>query len=189
MAYKRRRFSRGGLSGVSTNPNKPSMPHSSSHPATISRMSSIARSVAPTSPGLPQLPIHRRISFRPSNSQVSSVIQHSQKEEGVQEHETESEEDAERRENDDSMNEIIMAVDMRDHGSIGCAYYIAREEKLCLMEDIKMAGLEMIDTLKLHANPTVILISTRSDEKLEDHLSKDARGIDQADNASKGFVS
>lgn len=83
------------------------------------------------------------------------------------------------------MNEVILAVDKRERGTIGCAYYIAREEKLCLMEDIKMAGLDIIDMLKIHAQPTLILISTRSDERLEEHLAKDARGIDRGDDASK----
>jgi DNA mismatch repair protein MSH5 len=81
------------------------------------------------------------------------------------------------------MNEVIMAVDMRS-GTIGCSYYIAREEKLCLMQDIKFGGLDIIDTLKLHAQPTRILISTRSEEKLEEHLSKEARGIDRGNEAS-----
>jgi DNA mismatch repair protein MSH5 len=97
------------------------------------------------------------------------------------------EEDAETelREESDAVNEVIMAIDMRDRGTIGCAYYVAREEKLCLMEDIKMAGFDLVETLKLHAQPTAILIGTRSDEKLEDLLSKEARGIDRGDEASR----
>ena len=81
------------------------------------------------------------------------------------------------------MNEVIMAIDMKG-GTIGCSYYIAREEKLCMMQDIKYGGLDIVDTLKLHAQPTRILISTRSEEKLEEHLGKDARGIDRGDEAS-----
>ena len=53
------------------------------------------------------------------------------------------------RENNDSLNEIIMAVDLRDRGTVGCCYYIAREEKLYLMEDIKSGGIEVVDTCKL----------------------------------------
>lgn len=97
----------------------------------------------------------------------------------------EADDDIREREESDAMNEIIMAVDMKERGTIGCAYYVAREEKLCVMEDIKMAGLETIDTLKLHVQPTVILISTRSDERLEEHLRRDARGIDRGDEASE----
>jgi DNA mismatch repair protein MSH5 len=89
------------------------------------------------------------------------------------------------REDLDALNEIIMAVEMKERGSIGCAYYIAREEKLCLMEDIKMAGFEIVDALKVHVQPTVILVSTRCEEKLEEHLGKEARGIDREHDASK----
>jgi DNA mismatch repair protein MSH5 len=96
----------------------------------------------------------------------------------------ETEADLQLREDSDAMNEIIMAVDMKDRGTTGCAYYIAREENLCLMEDIEMGGLGIIDTLKLHVQPTTVLISTRSDEKLEEHLSKEAHGIDRRDDAS-----
>jgi DNA mismatch repair protein MSH5 len=97
----------------------------------------------------------------------------------------ETEEEVQDREDSDAINEVIMAVDLKDPGTVGCAYYIARDEKLCLMEDIKMAGLDIVDTLKVHIQPTTILISTRSEEKLEEHLSKDARGIERGGEASK----
>lgn len=91
----------------------------------------------------------------------------------------ETEAETERREYSDAMNEIIMAIDMRERGTIGCAYYVARDEKLCLMEDIKMAGLDIVDTLKLHVQPTTVLISTKAEEALESHLMKEARGVDR----------
>jgi DNA mismatch repair protein MSH5 len=77
-----------------------------------------------------------------------------------------------------------MAIEMKERGLIGCAYYIAREEKLCLMEDINMAGLEVVDMLKTYVQPTTVLISTRCEEKLEEYLGRDARGIDRGDDAS-----
>lgn len=46
------------------------------------------------------------------------------------------------------MNEVIMAVDLRDRGTVGCAYYVAREEKLYLMEDVRFGGIEIIETCK-----------------------------------------
>jgi DNA mismatch repair protein MSH5 len=97
----------------------------------------------------------------------------------------ETDADIQTREDSDAMNEVIMAVDMKERGTIGCAYYIARKEKLCLMEDIKMAGLEIVDSLKLYAQPTVVLISTRSEERLEEHLNREARGIARGDEASE----
>lgn len=74
---------------------------------------------------------------------------------------------------------------MRNYGTLGCAYYVAREEKLYLMEDVKMADVDLVGSLKIHASPTVILINTRSDEKLEEFLTPDARRIDRAENESK----
>ncbi|QSZ29053.1 hypothetical protein DSL72_003563 [Monilinia vaccinii-corymbosi] len=79
------------------------------------------------------------------------------------------------------MNEVVMAIELKERGTIGCAYYIAREERLCMTADISMAALDTIDTLKIHVQPTVILISTRCEETLEDHLQKDAKGIDRGD--------
>lgn len=64
----------------------------------------------------------------------------------------------EEREEDDALNEVVMAVDLRDRGTVGCCYYVAREEKLYLMEDVKHGGLDVIDTRKqfqtLNGHPT-----------------------------------
>lgn len=48
----------------------------------------------------------------------------------------------------DALAEIIMAVNMTDRGSIGCAYYVAREEKLYFMEDVPLGNPNMVDTCK-----------------------------------------
>lgn len=174
MAYKRRRL------GSRSSSRAPS----SSSPQTFSRLSSVPQTLQASSPALPALPQRARVSLRPPSSQPS--VNSSFRDENVVRAEIiESDAETQLREDADAMNEIIMAVDLRDRGTIGCAYYVAREEKLCLMEDIKMAGLDIIDTLKIHAQPTVILISNRSDEKLEEHLSREARGIDRGDEASK----
>lgn len=92
--------------------------------------------------------------------------------------------DIEAREGADAVNETIMAVDMQRRGCIGCAYYVAREQKLYLMEDIKLANLDIIDMLKLHSQPTVILINTRSEDQLEDHLAPNARRLGNGDDDS-----
>jgi DNA mismatch repair protein MSH5 len=46
----------------------------------------------------------------------------------------------------DSLNEVVMAVDLRERGTVGCCYYVAREEKLYFMEDVKCGGVEVVDT-------------------------------------------
>lgn len=48
-------------------------------------------------------------------------------------------------EDEESIAEVVMAVDMRDKGAIGCCYYVAANEALYMMADISSAGLEVID--------------------------------------------
>ncbi|TVY85141.1 MutS protein-like protein [Lachnellula suecica] len=184
MAYKRQktgsgRFKRGSGPASGSLSRSQTFSRMSSGP----RMSSVPRSTAQSSPALPANPHQKRLSFRPTSSRVSQLS--SRAEDVVPDDLEETDAEMQERENADSMNEVIMAIDMKG-GTIGCSYYIAREEKLCLMQDVKFGGLDIIDTLKLHAQPSRILISTRSEEKLEEHLSKEARGIDRGDEAS-GF--
>jgi len=125
------------------------------------------------------------VSVRPPTSHIASnAFSHAGLDEQLED--SEAEDDIQRREDADSLNEVIMAIDMKERGTLGCAYYIAREEKLCMIEDIKMAGLDIIDLLKLHAQPTILLISSRAEEDLEDHLMKEARPINRGDDDSKG---
>jgi DNA mismatch repair protein MSH5 len=139
----------------------------------------------PSSPALPPLPHQKRLSLKPSTSQILAASP-SYSEDVIRAHDVEETDiEIQEREDSDAMNEIIMAIDMKDRGTVGCAYYVAREEKLCMMEDMKMAGLDLVDLLKLHAQPTIVLISTRSDERLEEHLNKEARGIDRGEEASR----
>jgi DNA mismatch repair protein MSH5 len=49
----------------------------------------------------------------------------------------------------DALAEVVMAVDMRERGSVGCCYYVAKEEKLYCIEDVKFGGVEVIDACKL----------------------------------------
>ncbi|KAI1273344.1 putative MSH5 protein [Xylaria sp. FL0933] len=86
----------------------------------------------------------------------------------------------------DALNEIIMAVDMRDRGprgsTIGCAYYIALEQALYLLEDVAMAGVDLVETLLLHAQPTTVLISSRLPENIAQFLERGSQDI----NGTKG---
>lgn len=97
----------------------------------------------------------------------------------------ESEGQIQSREDADEMNEVVMAIELK-RGTVGCAYYVAREEKLFLMEDVRMAGVDLVDTLKLHIEPTVILINVRSDEDLELCLKNGAKGIEGEENNGDG---
>lgn len=66
----------------------------------------------------------------------------------------------------DALHEVIMAIEMKDNGSVGCSYYIAMEETLFLQEDIPMAGMELVETLLIHVEPTTVIIANRAPEKL-----------------------
>ena len=109
-------------------------------------------SVAP-SPSVPQPQRSRyaqqhprkRVSSRPSSSRTDPVASSSRPyvayKHGRQRYTTPSasavqpENDAEvkEREDSDSLDEVIMAVDMRDRGTVGCAYYLPREQTLYMV--------------------------------------------------------
>lgn len=76
------------------------------------------------------------------------------------------------------MDEIIMAIDMRENGTVGCAYYVAIDEALFLQEDIAMAGVEFAETLLLRVEPTTVLISLRSPEPLVELLEAGAQDFE-----------
>lgn len=48
-------------------------------------------------------------------------------------------------EDQDMLSEVIMAVDVAKRGTVGCAYYVAREEKLYFMEDVQHGGADVVD--------------------------------------------
>jgi DNA mismatch repair protein MSH5 len=102
---------------------------------------------------------HRRaaITSRQPSIWLSSVPRSSQptvhQEEIVRQHEDGREE----------LDHVVMALDVREQGKIGCAYYVAREERLLCMEDVPRGGVETVDRLKVDLQPTVVIVSTRVD--------------------------
>lgn len=81
------------------------------------------------------------------------------------------------RDDDDleSFHEIIMAVNVSDRGTVGCAYYVARTEILHFMEDAQLGGADIVDALKLFIDPTVILTSTKCNEETIERLDPELR--------------
>lgn len=71
-----------------------------------------------------------------------------------------------------------MAIDMRDNGTVGCAYYVAIDEALFLQEDIAMAGIEFVETLVIRVEPTTVLISLRSPDSLVNFLEAGAQDFE-----------
>ena len=51
---------------------------------------------------------------------------------------------------DEALDSVIMAVDMKERGTVGCAYYVAREERLLCMEDTVHGGRDVVETRERH---------------------------------------
>ncbi|TPX24264.1 MutS protein msh5 [Coccidioides immitis] len=69
---------------------------------------------------------------------------------------------------DDDLCQIIMAIDMKDRGTVGCSYYVAEQKKLYIVEDIVSGGMDVVETLKLDVEPTVIILSTRAERDAQE---------------------
>jgi DNA mismatch repair protein MSH5 len=76
---------------------------------------------------------------------------------------------------DDTLNEVVMAVDMTPRGTVGCCYYVARDEKLFFMEDIQFGDVDVVDALRVFIDPTVVLVSTKIDDAVIDRFDPEAR--------------
>jgi DNA mismatch repair protein MSH5 len=46
----------------------------------------------------------------------------------------------------DTYSEVVMAINVTERQTVGCAYYVAREEKLYFMEDARSGGANMVDS-------------------------------------------
>ncbi|KAI1763423.1 muts domain V-domain-containing protein [Hypoxylon sp. FL1150] len=156
-------FASSSSRGSSRNPSRAS----SRATATQSHPSS------PQLPPLPSLPQRQRLSFRLPSSRASSVNSIRRPDNW-----NPLTGDALPTEDADALGEIIMAVDMKDNGNLGCAYYIAADETLFLLDDVAMSGIDLVETLLLHASPTTVLISARASEALASYLAKGAQGLD-----------
>ena len=94
-----------------------------------------------------------------------------------------------------------MAVDIRERGTVGCCYYVAREEKLYFMEDVKLGGVDVIDgctfpalilrhikpifTVRIYIEPTVILVPAKIDDDVIEKLDPESRSGASGDGHSK----
>ena len=47
---------------------------------------------------------------------------------------------------DETLDNVVMAIDMKERGTVGCAYYVAREERMFCMEDIVHGGGDVMET-------------------------------------------
>lgn len=47
---------------------------------------------------------------------------------------------------DEDLDTVVMAIDIKDRGTVGCCYYVAREEKIYLLSDARIADPTIIDS-------------------------------------------
>lgn len=120
-----------------------SSPNAPTHPATYYQQQSAKRvSLHPSFTG------EEWIAASPFNNRVASS---SRPASGLPADDTvpiESDIDVQEREGNDFLEDVVMAIDLRDRETVGCSYYVAREEKLYCMEDVKYGGLEVIKMCK-----------------------------------------
>jgi hypothetical protein len=70
------------------------------------------------------------------------------------------------------LNEIIVSIDMKENGSLGCAYFTTAEDRLYLLEDIALADVGTIEMLIIHIQPTTVLVPSRAPDVLMEFLEK-----------------
>ncbi|KAF1953404.1 hypothetical protein CC80DRAFT_518265 [Byssothecium circinans] len=77
-----------------------------------------------------------------------------------------------------------MVVDMQRRATVGCSYYVARDETLFLMEDVQSGGPDIVDACKVYIDPTIVIISTKTDDAVLYKLDPDRRSdaSDSGDN-------
>jgi DNA mismatch repair protein MSH5 len=55
-----------------------------------------------------------------------------------------------------------MSVDMTPRGTVGCCYYVAKDEKLYFMEDIQCGDVDVIDCRELFLTQHQVFLLTNS---------------------------
>ncbi|KAJ5576749.1 DNA mismatch repair protein MutS core [Penicillium sp. DV-2018c] len=69
---------------------------------------------------------------------------------------------------DDFHDHVIAAIDMKDRGIVGCAYYSAQEEIMYLLRDSRSGDMETVEALLLQIKPTMVLTPPRVELRSED---------------------
>ncbi|PNY29296.1 MutS protein [Tolypocladium capitatum] len=96
--------------------------------------------------------------------------------------------DCDHEDSDSVLQEVIMALEMRDGASMGCAFFTTATGALALSEDVPMADTNVAEHFVTHIQPTTLLVSARAPEQLMNFLEKLAGSDDQADDCSRRFI-
>lgn len=76
----------------------------------------------------------------------------------------------------DSCNDVILALELQGNGGFGSAFYSVMEESLFIQQDT-MAGIELIETILLHVQPTKVIVPNRASDELVTYLERRAHNI------------
>jgi len=68
-----------------------------------------------------------------------------------------------------------MALEMKDNGALGCAYYSAADSGLYLLEDVPSASIDMVESLVIHVQPSSVFVPSRATAELVEYLEKHTR--------------
>jgi DNA mismatch repair protein MSH5 len=89
-------------------------------------------------------------------------------------------------EQDEIIDEVIMALGLGERSSMGCAYFSTADATLHVAEDVSMATLEVADQFISQIEPTTLLVSARAPRFMLDFL--EAKVESQLDTEPNGFI-
>lgn len=87
-----------------------------------------------------------------------------------------SDADADRAE--DPAEEVILAVDVRANNSMGCAYFSTQSQGLYLLNDVQSVGMDVLGSLVVQVQPTMVLTSFQAPESVIEYFDQDSRSSD-----------
>ncbi|GKT72299.1 MutS domain V containing protein [Colletotrichum tofieldiae] len=78
-----------------------------------------------------------------------------------------------------------MAVDVKEKGGLGCAYYNSDEGKLFMLHDMSCAEpLQLIETIMVHVQPTTVLLPLKTPNAVLQFLEQQKSTVDGGDQVS-----
>ncbi|KAF5632203.1 DNA mismatch repair MSH5 [Fusarium sp. NRRL 52700] len=81
-------------------------------------------------------------------------------------------------------HETVMAIDLKENSTIGCAYFSTTDGILHVSEDIATASLDIAEQFLIHIQPTSLLVCARAPANFRDQLEK----IATSEGASRGVI-
>ncbi|RKL29383.1 hypothetical protein BFJ72_g12011 [Fusarium proliferatum] len=81
-------------------------------------------------------------------------------------------------------HEVVMAIDLRENFTVGCAYFSTTDGILHVSEDIATASLDIAEQFLIHIQPTSLLVSARAPSSFRDELER----IAASEGASGGVI-